>query len=160
MRACDDEGAWLTCSIYANDYADQILNQFPSAFKLQTTYRLKEGRLELTATAENTGERDMPAGFGIHPYFRLPAKCRIQVPANKRFELENNLPTGRLLDGKGQFDLRQLRDTQDLTLDDIYSDLNPEADGLVRCLLTDEEKGIQTVVEFDAEPFPYVVAYT
>src|SRR5262245_29449081 len=95
--ASEAEGAWVTSRFDAMEYAEEILTQFPSAFTLDMTYRLKDGKLELTAIAENTGERDMPAGFGIHPYFRLPEKCKIQVPANQRWELENNLPTGKLL---------------------------------------------------------------
>lgn len=158
--ASDEEGAWLTSRFDAIEYAEEILTQFPSAFTLDMTYRLKNGKLTLTATAENTGKRDMPAGFGIHPYFRLPEQCKIQVPANRRWELENNLPTGKLLDVEGQYDIRQLRDTAGLSFDDIYTDLNPDADGLVRCRLSDEENNTQTVVEFDAKEFPHVVVYT
>ena len=158
--ALDEDGAWITSRIDARDYATEILTQFPSAFTLQMTYRLKDGKLQLTATAENTGERDMPAGFGIHPYFRLPSKCKIQVPANKRWQLENNLPTGKRIDVEGQYDLRQPQDTAGLTLDDVYSDLNADEDGLVRCYLSDEDTHLQTIVEFDSKQFPYVVVYT
>ena len=158
--ATDGEGAWLRASIDAADYAGQILNQFPFPFHLEVTYRLRDSQLAMETVARNTGTEEMPVGFGIHPYFRLPGRGTIQVPARKRWELADSLPTGKLLDLDAPYDLREPRDTTGLTLDDIYTDVIADADGSVRCLLTDESAGTQTVVEFDAAQFPQVVVYT
>ena len=158
--ASEAEGAWIRSSFDTADYAEQILPQFPFPFRLEVTYRLKDGKLEMNTRAQNTGEEEMPLGFGIHPYFRLPNQGAIQVPAQKRWELVDSLPTGNLLDVEDYYDLRQPKDLSGLKLDDIYSDVVSDADGLVRCILDDQQKATQTVVEFDAKQFPYVVVYT
>lgn len=158
--ASEIEGAWLTSRFDAADYPEQILAHWPSAFLLEVTYRLKDGRLRMKTSARNTGEREMPLGFGTHPYFRLPARGEVEVPARLRWELEESLPTGRLLDVAGAYDLRGGRGLAGLTLDDIYTGLEHGADGRVRCAVGDRETGTRTVVEFDAKEFPHVVVYT
>ena len=158
--ASDEAGAWLTAAIDARDYAAQILPQFPFPFRLEVTYRLRAGRLEMETVARNTGATDMPAGFGIHPYFRKPARGTLTVPAGRRWELSDSLPTGRLLDVTGAYDLRRAADLGGLQLDDIFTDVTTDEDGRARCRITDEEARTQTVVEFDARQFPHVVVYT
>jgi aldose 1-epimerase len=155
-----EAGAWLTVGFDARDHAEQILTQFPFPFQLEVTYRLRGGALAMATVARNTGDRDMPAGFGIHPYFRRPARGTLVVPAARRWELADSLPTGRLLDNEGTYDLRHGADVNELQLDDIYTDVTADADGLVRCTLTDEDAQRATVVEFNSRQFPHVVVYT
>lgn len=158
--ASDEDGAWVRSRFDANDYAEQILSQFPFPFALEMTYRLREERLTLEVTAQNTGDQSMPVGFGIHPYFQKPADGAIQVPANRRWELADSLPTGTLLDVEGQFDLRLQSELEGLQLDDIYTDVTAEADGLARGFVINHESVKQTVVEFSADEFPNIVVYT
>jgi aldose 1-epimerase len=158
--ASDREGAWITSSIEAEDYAEQILKQFPFPFTLEVTYRLRQGALEMETTARNTGSSVMPIGFGIHPYFRKPEKGSVQVPARKRWELSDSLPTGNLLDVEGGYDLLEPRDVNTLGLDDIFTDLITDSNQTVRCTLSDDQTGTATVVEFEARQFPHVVVYT
>ena len=154
------DGAWIRAEIKASDYPREILGQFPFPFNLQVTYRLRNRALELEAIAENTGERNMPTGFGIHPYFRRPRRGAVQVPAAKRWELSDSLPTGKILDVQGPFDLREPRDLAGLELDDIYTDALADDAGRVQCFLTDAENKTQTVVEFHRQQFPHIVVYT
>ena len=157
------EGAWLTSSFDAASYPEEILSQFPFPFRLETTYRLRGARLEIETSAGNTGARDMPAGYGIHPYFRRPAAGTLTVPARHRLELADSLPTGRLLDATGAHDLRRPADLDTLNLDDIYTSVEADAGGggdLARCVLDDRESGVKTFVEFPRAQFPYVVVYT
>lgn len=158
--ASDAEGAWLTSSFDAASYPDEILRQFPFPFRLEVTYRLRGDCLEMLTVARNTGEREMPVGFGIHPYFRRPERGAVTVPARKRWELSDSLPTGKLLDVSGPFDLRRAADLEGLKLDDIYTEVEADADGVARCVVEDGGDGSQTVVEFDASEFPHVVVYT
>lgn len=158
--ASETEGAWLTCEFDSNNYADELLAQFPFPFRATATYRLREGRLDLEFTARNIGTEDMPVGFGIHPYFRWPAHSRLQVPASQRWKLNNSLPTGQKLELNAAYDLRLLRDTEGLQLDDIYTDVVPEADDLTRCRLTDDDAQTTVTVEFDASNLPHIVVYT
>lgn len=158
--ATDERGAWLTVGFDARDHAAQILAQFPFPFTLAVTYRLQDGVLEMETIARNQGDADMPAGFGIHPYFRKPAHGTLTVPAGRRWELADSLPTGRLLDVAGDYDLRAQADINRLQLDDIYTAVTAETDGQTRCYLVDADAGRETVVEFDAARFPHVVVYT
>ena len=158
--ASQTEGAWLCSEIMAEDYPPQILRQFPFPFTLQATYRLKDGALSLRVVAINTGDRDLPAGFGIHPYFRRPERGTIEVPAARRWELVDSLPTGTLLEVDGSFDLRTPRDIAGLSLDDIFTDAAADGSGLVRCYLNDDVNAVRTTVEFSAKEFPHIVVYT
>lgn len=158
--ASDEEGAWVRSRFDANDYAEQILSQFPFPFILEMTYRLRNERLELEFSAQNTGDKDMPTGFGIHPYFQKPAVGAIRVPANKRWELEDSLPTGRLLNVEGQYDLRQEQGLEELQLDDIYTDLVTNEAGLGWGYVANRASWENTFIEFDAAEFPNVVVYT
>ncbi|MDQ1525077.1 MAG: aldose 1-epimerase [Pyrinomonadaceae bacterium] len=158
--ASAEAGAWLTCVLDADTYPEEILGQFPFPFRLEVTYRIKHARLEMETSATNTGARDMPAGYGIHPYFRRPATGTLNVPARHRLELADSLPTGQLLDADAAYDLRRPADVTTLDLDDIYTSIEADADGLARCVLDDQENNLKTVVEFPREQFPYVVVYT
>jgi len=155
-----EAGAWLTSSFAAADYPAEILQQFPFPFRLEVTYRLKDARLEMETRIQNTGERDMPAGYGTHPYFRRPTNGSLTVPAQQRLELSDSLPTGKLLDVAEAYDLRHAADINELNLDDIYTGVEAEGDGLARCVLFDQENNVRTIVEFSREEFPYVVVYT
>ncbi len=158
--ASDARGAWLTAGFDARDHAAQILAQFPFPFSLEVTYRLWNGSLEMETIARNHGDADMPTGFGIHPYFRKPAHGTLTVPAGKRWELADSLPTGRLLDVADTYDLRAQAELNGLQLDDIYTAVTTDVDGLTRCYITDADATRETVVEFDASRFPHVVVYT
>jgi aldose 1-epimerase len=154
------KGAWLVSSFDATTYAGQILAQFPFPFRLEVIYRLLDGRLDMFTTVKNTGERTMPVGFGIHPYFRKPTEGAVTVSADERWELSESLPTGNLLPVEGIYDLRKRKSLEGLNLDDIFTKLKHDADGNVLCVLEDSERSTQTFVEFNAEQFPHVVVYT
>jgi aldose 1-epimerase len=155
-----EEGAWITSSLDATDYREEILKQYPFPFRIEVTWRLIDGRLAMETEIRNTGEREMPTGFGIHPYFRRPATGTVQVPARKRWELADSLPTGKKLELDEYHDLRRPRSLSDLKLDDIYVDLIPDEGTIVRCAIGDEGAKTQTIVEFDARQFPHVVVFT
>jgi aldose 1-epimerase len=155
----DEEGAWITSAFDAGSYPG-ILRQYPSSFRLEVTYRLRDGRLEMETMAHNTGKREMPVGFGIHPYFRKPAAGSVTVPADQRWELSDSLPTGRILPVDADYDLRQGRSLEGLSLDDIFTGIEAGEDGIASCVLQDQEVGTETVVEFPAAQFPHVVVYT
>lgn len=156
----DDGAAWLRSTFDAAEFGDEILGQFPFPFRLDVVYTLRGRTLEMRTRVENAGERDMPYGFGIHPYFRKPARGAIRVPASGRWELEDHLPTGEVADVAGAYDLREGADVATAALDDIFTRLTADADGLVRCTLDDAEAGTRTTVEFSRTEFPHVVVFT
>ncbi len=156
----DQAGAWLTSVFDAEEHKDKILTQFPFPFRVEVTYKLFDGRLSMQTLATNKGAAEMPCSFGIHPYFRLPEKASLTVPASRRWETLDALPTGKLLPVEGQWDLRQPRDLKGLQYDDILTGVTSGADHICRCVLSDHGSGSETVVEFNAQEFPDVVVYT
>jgi aldose 1-epimerase len=158
--ASNGDGATLRCRFDAREHAGTILNQFPFPFVLEMIYRLQDGKLGIHLAATNVGERAMPTGYGLHPYFRRPARGTLQVPAQHRWELADSLPTGGVLEVDDAYDLRRPRDLAGLVLDDIYSGLTTAGTGKAECRLIDEEQRTETTVEFSAREFPFVVVYT
>lgn len=156
----EQEGAWITSQVEAAQFPEHILKQFPFPFRLQVTYRLRNHTLHMETLAHNTGDRPMPMGLGIHPYFRRPQRGTICVPAQRYWELADSLPTGKLLPVTGKYDLRQPGDVSTGTFDDIWTDLIADTEGMVRCTLHDQEHGLETTVAFAATQFPHVVVFT
>jgi aldose 1-epimerase len=157
--ASENEGAWLKCSLNSESFPT-ILRQYPFPFILEVTYTLRDSTIEMLSIITNTGNCNMPLGFGIHPYFRRPMKGTIQVPAKRRWELFNNLPTGRIFDVEGKYDFRQPTELDDLILDDVFTDLDVINGGLSRCVLDDKQTRIRIIIEFDATFFRDLVVYT
>ncbi len=132
----DRRGAWIETVIRSIDEV-YITRQFPHDFELSMKYFLKDGALKITSRCINKGEDAMPFGIGFHPYFKAPlsensskSMCSINVPANKVWELKECIPTGRLIDLKGDpKDLRDGASLEGMLLDDVYTDLENQGDG-------------------------------
>lgn len=154
------EGAFVTADFDAADYPEAILEQFPFPFRIEVTYRLSDRAIQMNLRVDNLGESPLPWGFGIHPYFNRTPSTTIQVPARNRFELVDALPTGEILDLPDELDLTTERPIEGLTLDDIYTDVIADPDGLVRCRLGEPSTGHATVIEFDAATYPHIVVFT
>jgi len=76
------------------------LKAFPFSFTLTVSYEiLTNGVLSITTEVENTGLHKMPFGSGWHPYFKID-ECIdgmfLQLPACKKMELKNNIPTEKI----------------------------------------------------------------
>ncbi len=154
------DGAWVRSAIDAESFPKEILAQFPFPFRLEVTYRLRERALTIETRVANSGDSPLPFGFGIHPYFVRPGGGTLRVPANRVWELVESLPTGNRVPVDLRTDLRAPRDLGTLELDDVYTDVEADRDGLTRCTLRDEAGGREIVVSFDPVDFPEVVVYT
>ena len=80
---------------------------------LQVRYALAGRRLTMTITVSNPTAVDLPYGFGIHPYFRLPfapggdlGRTRVILPAAEYWVLEDFLPTGEIRPVDARLDFR------------------------------------------------------
>ena len=153
-EATDEDGACLVSSIKAADFPD-IIRQYPFPFNLRVTYTLRDGVLSLVADTENLGQRNMPMGFGIHPYFRFPLSessspqdCQIKVPVGRYWELEDLLPTGNILDASEKYDLKDGVSAADKKFDDVFTDV-VVAGEVSRCVVDDKKARMRTIVESD-----------
>lgn len=153
----EGESAFVRSSLRSADCGEAILGQFPFPFRLEVTYSLRGLALEMETAVINEGDRTLPWGFGIHPYFRKPEGGSLRVPAAERWELEEHLPTGRKLPAAGRYDLRGSANLSGLELDDVYTCLEGEE---IVCQLDDLDRGLRTEIAFLAAAFPNVTVYT
>jgi aldose 1-epimerase len=109
------------------------MKQWPFAHAIEMTYRLQDGTLEVLTKISNMATEPMPVSIGYHPFYQLTDSPReewtITVPARTRWLLSyQKVPTGQtestdkfFPNGKGAL--------KDYNLDDVFSDLNRDAQG-------------------------------
>lgn len=161
----DENRATLVCSLNSQDFPE-VVRQYPFPFKIEITYTLKDAVLTMGISIKNTGDRNMPVGFGIHPYFSVDlgteadaAEALITVPTAKYWELDEVLvPTGKRHDVNGTLDLRNGQPFAKLKLDHVFTDVQ-FVDGVSRCLIENKDTGYGMVMESDAQ-FRELVVYT
>ena len=180
-RSAGRDGALLACSLDTRDFPD-IGRQYPFPFKIQITYTLGPASptngapdsppetptvcLKMDVSITNTGERNMPMGFGIHPYFHTllapnsdATQAMITVPAGKYWELDEVLvPTGKTFPVSGALDLRNGQPSASAELDHVFTDVQL-TDGISRCIIDNRDTGHGMILESDAQ-FRELVVYT
>ncbi len=157
-----ESGARLVSRFDITDFPG-LEEQYPFPFELIVTYTLAEGALLFDVEVKNTGNSNMPMGFGIHPYFNAPlfkstdpADCLIRVPASQCWELDEFLPTGRQIDVTDRNDLREGKSFAGMRFDDVFTGLTEKPS---RCLIDDRAKHVRFVLESDPQ-FREIVVYT
>ena len=143
----------------------QMQASWPTDAALEVRYALAGRRLTMTITVSNPTAADLPYGFGIHPYFRLPfppggdpGRTRVIVPATRTWVLKEFLPTGETRPVDDRLDFRSGQPIRGLKLDDVLTGLEYEGTRGV-CRLVDEEKGAEFRLGFD-RTFRELVVYT
>jgi aldose 1-epimerase len=123
----DATSAWLTAEFQGSCDAPETLPLWPADYRLRVTYRLFDHILRVEAIADNPDTKPLPFGLGFHPYFHLASfggeQAMVTVAANKIWELNENLPTGTLMDVDEARDLRHGRTLLGVQLDDVMTDV-------------------------------------
>ena len=157
----DDTSAWVTSRLdfYRNP---QYMQQFPFAHVVTMTYRLADGMLEVHTRLENLSTEPMPVAIGFHPYFQLTDSVReewtLSFGAKTHWILAPNLvPTGET-----QPITKRLPDTarialKDVKLDDVFSDLERDAQGRATVSLKGKQQQLDVLV---GPRFTTLVLYT
>lgn len=112
---------------------------FPFTSRLALTYTLTKNSVTVTYNVQNKGSKQMPFGFGLHPYFTLLSgkeQTLVSIPANYVMEADDELlPTGRLLKLDGimyaMFDLRAPVPVGHLKLDHVYTGMRKNESALI-----------------------------
>ena len=163
-RATADE-AFLVGRFQLSKQAPEVSDHWPTDAVIQVRYGLAGRRLTMTTTISNPTAVDLPYGFGIHPYFRLPfapggdlGRTKIVIPASKTWTLKDSLPTGAIVPVDSRLDFREGKPIEGLKLDDVLTDLAHDGAEVV-CRLIDLEKGGEFQLGFDRS-FREVVVYT
>jgi len=141
----DGNAAWVTNQLdfYRNP---QWMQQFPFAHTLTMTYRLQDGVLEVRTRIDNLSAEPMPVAIGFHPYFQLTDSTRedwtLSIGAKTHWLLaQNKIPTGETEPIEKMFPDRHLVGLKDFDLDDVYGDLDRDAQG--RAVVSVKGKGQQ-----------------
>jgi aldose 1-epimerase len=136
---------------------------YPFESRLSLTYTLTKNSVIVTYTVQNNGTKDMPFGFGLHPYFS-PLSGRddtwISIPAQYVMEADTDLlPTGRLFNVSdimyAMFDLRKPLPLDSLKLDHVYMGLDKNEAAII------EYRKQRMKLRLSAsEDFTHMVIYT
>ncbi len=146
----DGRAAWVTSKLdfYRNP---QWMKQFPFAHTLQITYRLEDGALEVQTRVENLSVEPMPVAIGFHPYFQLTDSTRedwtVSVGAKSRWLLaQNKIPTGETEPVEKFFPNPKAVPLKDVDLDDVFGDLERDAQGRAVVSLKGKSQQLDVVV--------------
>ena len=173
------EGAVTTLTI-GTDRLPDLANEYPFPFRLTVVISLRDGRLSHHFVAENLGERPMPFGLGLHPYFPLPPgglgsvdECELQVAAPYYWAQEGYMPAGRPRRVEESVDLRSPRSLRALATVGIggpekmvnlahsqfsHDRAPPPGEKGIRWALRNPRADRQVIVEADAS-FPASVVF-
>jgi aldose 1-epimerase len=143
-----------------------ILERWPADFRISVSYEIRGRELLAGIRYEDTGEGPLPCGFATHAYFRLPlteggaaSDTIVTAPVHKFWELDRMIPTGRIQPVPAEKQLAAGLHLNDHQFDTVFTDLRPDADGLLRTKLTDPKNGRSVTQTFDAS-FTQCVVYT
>jgi len=129
----DATGAWITSRLdfYKNP---NYMKQFPFANTVTMTYRLSDGALEVRTRIDNMSDQPMPVAVGFHPYFQLSDSSReewtLSIPGKTHWILNSStIPTGETEPVAKMFADPHNVAVKDVTLDDVFTDLERDAQG-------------------------------
>jgi aldose 1-epimerase len=168
------DGAFLTGRYQISKQSPASRPLWPADAVLQVRYSLAGRRLSMVVSASNPTADNLPCGFGIHPYFRLPFSpggdpehTRVILPASNYWVLKDFLPTGEIRAVDPRLDFRKGQPIKGLKLDDVLTGLTvPGARGAARLLDLDKKAefqltfshGIRELVVFTPADRPDVIA--
>jgi aldose 1-epimerase len=163
--SADGESASITGRYQISKHSPAMLPLWPADAILEVRYALSSRRLTMTITVTNPTAEELPYGFGIHPYFRLPivpggdsAQTLVVLPAARYWVLSEFLPTGEIRPVDDRLDFRKGQPRKGLKLDDVLTGLAFEGDHAA-CRLIDLGLPAEFRLSFD-RGFRELVAFT
>jgi aldose 1-epimerase len=136
---------------------------YPFSLEVAIEYLLSGEGLRVSTTATNVGTGPCPYGCGAHPYLRLGTQTvdALTLRAPGRTVLlsdERGIPVGSESVESTEYDFRRPRPLGATRLDNAFTDLERDGDGLARVSLTDSEGGGLTL--WVDEAYPYLMLFT
>ncbi len=127
------------------------MKQFPFAHTLTMTYRVQDGALEVHTRIDSMSDEPMPVAIGFHPYFQLTdsprEEWRLSVAAKTHWLLDpNKVPTGQTQPITAILPNPKNVLVKDVTLDDIFTDLERDAQGRATMTLMGKTQQLDVVV--------------
>ena len=137
---------------------------YPFSLALAIEYALSAEGLRVEVTATNRGERPCPYGSGAHPYLTVGTptvdSAILRAPGRTMLSSdERGIPVGAESVEGTRYDFRQPRQIGATRLDNAFTDLHRDADGLARVELRHphEEHGVLLWVD---ESYRYLMLFT
>lgn len=163
----------VTAQFDSASCGDELANRWPAEFRIEATYKIESDRLITIYQIDNPSEVSLPFGLGLHPYFRTtqlqstndandekPASngdIDVRVPANRQWELENLIPSGKSNELGSDGALRKGESFADMNYDDVFGEM--DRDGERICSTVDFAKSHRLIVESTSD-FDVCVVYT
>lgn len=119
------------------------LEGWPFPLDISIDYSLGDDGLTITTSVTNIGPRPCPVGWGHHPYLSAGPgwkvdECRVHLGAATRIltDPDRQLPTGTEAVSGTDRDFRSPRMLDGVRLDDAFTDLERDSDGLAGVVLS------------------------
>jgi aldose 1-epimerase len=137
---------------------------YPFSLALSIEYSLAHGGLRVQTTATNGGHEACPYGIGAHPYLTIGTATvdpvLLHVPAHAVLvSNERGLPADTESVEGTQYDFRAPRPVGSTVLDNCFTDLERDDDGLTRVGLRNPDDGAALALWVD-ETYPYLMVFT
>ncbi len=119
-QVLDSDETSIRLRLRSIDFGDM---NWPFAFTIEARYALEDADFVWELALTNEDEREMPAGFGHHPYFmrlgeRMPM---LQIPADQQYTLIDAMPEAAAGELEPRLDFRELRPVPDgLRMDNLF----------------------------------------
>lgn len=136
---------------------------WPFTLVIDVAYALSDGGLSVTTSARNAGTGPCPFGSGHHPYLTVGTErvddAILRSPQTQRLvDDSRQIPIGRGPVAGTEHDFRTPRAIGDVKLDDAYSALERDEDGLARVELAAPSG--RRVELWLGEGYPYLMLFT
>jgi aldose 1-epimerase len=137
---------------------------YPFSLDVSIEYRLSGEGLRVTTTAANVGAAPCPYGCGAHPYLSVGTQAvdsvTLRAPGRAVFlSDERGIPVRSESVEGTDYDFRRPRPIAATKLDNAFTDLERDADGLARVSLSDPDGG-RTLTLWVDETYPYLMLFT
>ena len=137
---------------------------YPFFLGISIEYALSNNGLQVRTTATNLGTQSCPYGSGAHPYLTLGTATIdgliLQVPGQTVLRSdERGLPILREAVEGTDYDFRQPKRLGPIKLDNAFTDLERDADGLARVELRDSDRDSKISLWVD-QAYPYLMLFS
>ena len=156
-RVVDQQVSEVTGEFQPSIDAPELIQQWPSDFRIRVRYSLQSTGLDASYHVENVGDESLPCGLGTHAYFRIPSnaaaakKCLLQFSAKSHWQLDNMLTVGDGAEQRGNERYEQFRvglAINELQLDDVFSNI-VFVDGQANASIVDQSGGRKMTLTWD-----------
>jgi aldose 1-epimerase len=137
---------------------------YPFSLHLSIEYSVADEGLRVASTATNMGPDACPYGSGAHPYLKVGTEtvdsAVLRAPAGTVLQFDGRGVPVSTAPVKGtEFDFRQPRAIGETKLDNAFTDLERDDDGLARVEVRHPDNGTELTLWLD-ESYPYLQLFT